>query len=139
MLAFSSISHIYTFVFLLGQWCKSVVRSFRFCTYLKLCEFNCKCVRLSTVVLCLILSLLHSRLSAVTQYSAHSITFGGSGGIRSLSEVTRDPLRMTTRSGQSFKPKPSSRSKMTETNVADGEMVCVSPIHFLIDNHPTQY
>ena len=104
-MAFSSISHIYTLVFLLGQWCKSVVRSFRFCTYLKLCEFNCKGVQLSTVVLCLILSLLHNYLSAVAQYSAHSITFGGSGGIRSLSEVTRDPLRMTTRSGQSFRPK----------------------------------
>ena len=73
-MAFSSISHIYTLVFLLGQWCKPVVRSFRFCTHLKLCEFNCKCIRLSTVVLCLILSLLHNRLSAVTQYSAHSIT-----------------------------------------------------------------
>ena len=30
------------YVFLLGQWCKPVFRSSRFCTYLKLCEFNCK-------------------------------------------------------------------------------------------------
>ena len=73
-MSFGSISDIYTLVSLLGQWCKPVVRSFRFCTYLKLCEFNCECVQLSTVVLCLILSLLHNCLSAVAQYSAHSIT-----------------------------------------------------------------
>ena len=87
-MAFSSISHIYTLVFLLGQWCKPVVRSFRFCTYLKLCEFNCKGVRLSTVVLCLILSLLHNCLSAVAQYSAHSITYVKATGNYEISCAT---------------------------------------------------
>ena len=69
-MSFGSISHIYTLVFLLGQWCKPVVRSFRFCTELKLCEFNCKCV-FGWVQLCFVnsISLRHNRLSAVTQYT----------------------------------------------------------------------